>query len=160
MGTWGVCPTISPATGASAGSRSRGGPSRHRAGGRTPVAPPTFSEDRLGGAQVSVARKRPSRWAPHGSGPTAGPLERGEPLDVSSSPQSCRARPPPAGATTTHQRCEAATTRMTPACCSSQPPRWQHRHSPTARAMGPHRRIRLAPLPSTSWCGYCCDRAW
>jgi hypothetical protein len=152
---------LGSATGASARSRSRGSPSRHRASGRTPVAPPTFSEDRLDGAQVSAAWKRPSRWAPHGSRPTTSPLGRGEPPDVSSSPQSCRAPPPAAGATTTLQHREAATTRTTVTCCSSRPPHWRHRHSTTAQTTGPHRRIRPAPPPpSASWCGYRCDRAW
>jgi hypothetical protein len=130
--------TISPATGASAGSRSQGGPRRRRVGGQTPVAPPTFSEDRFDGARISATRERPFRWAPHGSGPTAGPPGRVEPPDVSSSPQSCRAPPPAAGATTTLRRRGVATTRTTLICCSSRPPHWQHRHSTMARATGPH----------------------
>jgi hypothetical protein len=153
-------PTTSPATGTSAGSRSRDGPSRHRAGGRTPTAPPTFLKDRLGEAQVSAAQKHLSRWAPHRSGPSAGPLGRGEPPNVSLSPLSCHALSPAAGAMTTLQRREAVTMRANPTCCSSQPPRWQNRHSTTARATSPHQRRRPAPPPSASWRGYHCDRTW
>jgi hypothetical protein len=153
-------PTTSPATSASAGSRSWGGPSRHRAGGWTPIAPPTFSEDRLDGAQVSAARKRPSRWAPHGSGPTAGPLGQGEPPNVSSSPQSCRAPPLAAGAMTTLQRHGAATMRTTLTCCSSRPRRWRHRRSTTAQATDPHRRRCPTPPPSASCCDCHYNHTW
>jgi hypothetical protein len=152
--------TTSPATGASAGSRSRAGRSHHRVGGLSPAAPLTFSGDRLAGVQISAAQKRPSRWASHGSGPTAGPLGRGEPLDVRSSSQSYRALPLTASTMTTLQCRGVAMTRMTPTCCSSRPPRWQHRHSTTTQATGPHRRRHPDPPPSASWYGYRCDHAW
>jgi hypothetical protein len=87
-------------------------------------------------------------------------LPYSEPPDVSSSPQSCRAPLPAAGATTRLQRREAVMTRMTPTCCSCRPPRWRHRHSTMALATGPRRRRRPAPPPSASWCGYCCDHPW
>jgi hypothetical protein len=113
--------TTSPAIGTSAGSRSQGGWSHRTAGGRTPAAPPTFSEGRLGRARISATRRRPSCEAPHEGGPSAGLLGRGEPPDASSSPRSCRAWPPATGATMTLQRREEATTRTTPTCCSSRP---------------------------------------
>jgi hypothetical protein len=122
-------PTNSLATDASARNRSRGGRSHRRAGGRMSAAPLTFSKDRLGGARVSAAQRRPSRWAPHEGEPFTGPLGRGEPPDVSSSPRSYRARSPAASTTTTLQHREEATTRMTPTCCSSRPPRWRHLRS-------------------------------
>jgi hypothetical protein len=153
-------PTTSPATGTSAGSRSPCGPSRHRADGRTPIAPPTSLGDQSSGAQISAARERPSRWAPYGSGSTADPLGQGEPSDVSLSPQSCCAPPLAAGATTILQRHGAATTRTTPTCCSSRPRRWRHRRSTTARVTNSHRRRRPAPPPSVSCCGHHCDRTW
>jgi hypothetical protein len=153
-------PTTSPATSTSARSQSLGGLSRHRAGGRTPIARPTSSGDRSDGGQISAAREHPSRWASYGSGSTAGPLGQGEPPDVSSSPQSCRAPPLAPGATMTLQRHGAVTTRTTPTCCSIQPPRWRHRRSTTAQVTDPHRRRRPAPPPSASCCGRRCDRAW
>jgi hypothetical protein len=85
--------STSPATGASAGSPSRGGRSRQRVGGQEPVAPPTASEGLPGEAGLSTTRRRPSRWAPREGGPSAGPLGRGELLVTSSNPHSCRARP-------------------------------------------------------------------
>jgi hypothetical protein len=142
--------TTVPATGASARSWSRGGQSHRRAGRQTLAAPLTFSEDRFGGARISAARRRPSRWAPREGGPPAGPLGRGEPPDASSGPRSCRARPPAAGATMTSRRREEETTRTTLICCSSQPRHWRHLHSTTAWAMSPHWRRHQAPPLSTS----------
>jgi hypothetical protein len=153
-------PTIFPATGASAGSQSRGGPSRRRVGGRTPVAPPTFSGDRLDEAQISATRERPFCWALHRSGPTASPLGRGKPPNVSSSPQSYRAPPPAAGVMMPLRCCGVVMMRMTPTCCSSRPPHWQHRHSTTAWATGPHQRRCPATPPFASWYDYRCGRAW
>jgi hypothetical protein len=153
-------PTTSPTTGASTGSQSRGGLIRHRASVRMPAAPLTFLEDRLDAAQVSVARKRLLHWAPHGSVPTAGPLKRGEPPGVSSSPLSCRTPSPVADTKTTLQCRGAVMTKTNPTRCSSRLPRWQHLHSTTARATGPHRRRHVAPPPSASWCGYRCYSAW
>jgi hypothetical protein len=131
----------------STGPRTTHGPhsSRHRAGGRTPIVAPTSSEDRSDRAQASAAHERLSRWAPYGSGSTAGQLGQWEPPDVSSSPQSCRAPPPAAVATTTLHHLGATKTRTTPICCSCQPWRWRHRRSTTARATDPRRRKRPAP---------------
>jgi hypothetical protein len=143
-------PTTFPAIGTSAGNRSRGGRSHRKAGERTPAAPPTFSEGRLGRAWISATRRRPSRRAPHEGRPSAGPLGRGEPPDASSIPRSCHAWSLAAIGTTTLLHCEEATMRTTLTCRSSQPPHWQHRHSTTARATGLHRRRCRAPSPSAS----------
>jgi hypothetical protein len=117
-------PTTSPATGAFVGNQSQDGRSHHKAGEWMSAAPPTFSGDRLDGTWISAAQKHLSRWAPHGSEPSAGPLGQREPPDVSSRPLSCRAQLPAAGVMTTLQRRGAATRRTTPTCCSSQPPCW------------------------------------
>jgi hypothetical protein len=143
-------PTSSPTIDASIGSQSRGGRSHRRAGGLTPVAPPTFSEDRLGGVRISAAQRRASCREPHEGGPSASLLGRGKALDVSSSPRSCRARSPATGAKMTLQSREEAMARMTLTCCSSRPPHWRHLRSKAARATGLHQRRRQAPPPSAS----------
>jgi hypothetical protein len=95
------------------------------------------------------AQECSSRWAPYGSGSTEGPLGQGEPPDVSSTPQPCRAPPPAAGATTTPRHHGAMKTRMTPTCCSSQPRRWRHRHSTKAQVTDLRRRnAQLSSLAS------------
>jgi hypothetical protein len=142
--------TTSPVIGASAGSRSQGGRSHHRAGRRTSAAPPTFLEGRLGGARISTARRCPSCWAPHEDGPSAGPLGRGEPHDASSSSRSCCAPSPATGTMTTLQRRKEATMRTTPTCCSSRPPRWRHLRTTTDQAMGLRWKRHQAPPPSAT----------
>jgi hypothetical protein len=56
------------------------------------AAPPTASMGQPDEAGLSAPQGRSDRRAPHGDGPHAGPLGQGEPLIVSSSPRSSRAR--------------------------------------------------------------------
>jgi hypothetical protein len=78
------------------------------------AAPLTFLGGRLGGVRFSVTQRRPSRWAPHEDGSSAGPLGQGELLGASSSPQTCCTRSPAAGAMTILRCRGEVTTRTTP----------------------------------------------
>jgi hypothetical protein len=142
--------STSPATGASAGSPSRGGRNCRRVSGLDPVAPPTASEGRLGEVGLSATRGRPSRWAPRKGRLPAGPLRRGELLVASSSPHSCCVQSSVAAATMTLLWRGEATTRTTLICCSNPPPCWLCHRSTTAPTTDLHWRRRDAPPPSAS----------
>jgi hypothetical protein len=79
---------------------------------------------------------------------SAGPHRQGESLVASSSPHSCRAQPSVAVKMMTLMWRGEATTRTTPTCRSSPPPRWVHRRSTTAPATDLHwGRCRAPYLP-------------
>jgi hypothetical protein len=86
-------------------------------------APPIASAGRTDEAGLSIALQGCSaRRAPHGDGPPAGPLGRGELLIVSSSPRSSRARVTVAAVTMLILWLGEATTWMTLTCRSNPPP--------------------------------------
>jgi hypothetical protein len=128
--------------------------SRHKVGGRMPAAPPTFLGDRLDGEHASTSRTHPSRWAPHGSGPSAGPLGRGESPDTSSRLVACDRRDDDTSAPWGGDDEDDPDMLLQSTAALAT--------SPLHDGSGDGSSSEEMPssLPSVSWCGCRCDRAW